>query len=86
VERQYVAIDLHGLRSLIIRENEAGEEVGVVRIDNDPVALAQALADAGPPPRWPSKRPTAGTGPSTSSKSSASGPPGEPVGSGATGG
>jgi len=50
VERQYVAIDLHRLRSLIVRENEAGEEVGVVRIDNDPVALAQALADAGPEP------------------------------------
>jgi len=50
VERQYVAIDLHRLRSLIVRENEAGEEVGVVRIDNDPVALAQALADAGPAP------------------------------------
>ena len=50
VEPQYVAIDLHRLRSLIVRENEAGEEVGVVRIDNDPVALAQALADAGPAP------------------------------------
>jgi len=50
VERQYVAIDLHRLRSLIVRENDAGEEVGVVRIDNDPIALAQALADAGPEP------------------------------------
>ncbi len=50
VERQYVAIDLHARRSLIVRENEAGEEVGIVRIDNDPVALALALADAGPNP------------------------------------
>lgn len=50
VERQYVAIDLHRLRSLIVRENEAGEEVGVVRIDNDPLALAAAVADAGPEP------------------------------------
>ena len=38
LERQYVAIDLHLRRSLIVRENEAGEELGVVRIDNDPVA------------------------------------------------
>jgi len=37
-ERQYVAIDLHRLRSLIVRENEGGDEVGVARIDNDPVA------------------------------------------------
>jgi hypothetical protein len=36
VERQYVAIDLHRLRSLIVREDEGGREVGVVRIDNDP--------------------------------------------------
>lgn len=50
VERQYVAIDLHRLRSLIVRENEDGDEVGVVRIDNDPIALALAVADAGPNP------------------------------------
>ncbi len=51
VERQYVAIDLHRLRSLIVREDEGGNEVGVVRIDNDPVALAAAMADAGPDPQ-----------------------------------
>ncbi len=51
VERQYVAIDLHRLRSLIVREDEGGNEVGVVRIDNDPAALAAALADAGPDPQ-----------------------------------
>jgi transposase len=51
VERQYVAIDLHRLRSLIVREDEGGNEVGVVRIDNDPVALSAALADAGPNPQ-----------------------------------
>src|SRR5207253_9268191 len=50
VQRQYVAIDLHLQRSLIVRENEAGEQVGVVRIDNDPVALSAALAEAGPDP------------------------------------
>jgi transposase len=50
VERQYVAIDLHLSRSVIVCENEAGEKVGVTRIDNDPLALADALRDAGEHP------------------------------------
>jgi transposase len=50
VERQYVAIDLHSRRSMIVRQNEAGEELSVVRIDNDPVALSLAVAEAGPNP------------------------------------
>jgi transposase len=50
VERQYVAIDLHSRRSLIVRQNEAGEELSVVRIDNDPVALSLAIEGAGPNP------------------------------------
>ena len=50
MERQYVAIDLHKNRSLIVRDNAAGEELAVVRIDNDPVALSAALAEAGPEP------------------------------------
>ncbi len=50
MERQYVAIDLHLRRSLIVRENAAGEEIGVMRIDNDPVALSLAMAEAGPNP------------------------------------
>ena len=50
MERQYVAIDLHLQRSLVVRENEAGEKVGTVRIDNDPFALAAALREAGEEP------------------------------------
>jgi hypothetical protein len=50
VERQYVAIDLHLNRSVVVRENEAGEKVGVTRIDNDPLALAEALREAGEAP------------------------------------
>ena len=50
MERQYVAIDLHRRRSVIVRESEAGEELGVTRIDNDPAALASALAEAGERP------------------------------------
>ena len=50
MERQYVAIDLHLNRSVVVRENEAGEKVGVTRIDNDPLALAEALREAGEAP------------------------------------
>src|ERR1700730_5569524 len=50
VEQQYVAIDLHRRRLLIVRQNEQGEELGVVRINNDPVALSLAMAEAGPNP------------------------------------
>ena len=50
MKRQYVAIDLHRRRSLIVRENEHGEELEVLRIENDPVALRAALAEAGPDP------------------------------------
>jgi hypothetical protein len=50
VERQYVAVDLHARRSLVVRENDAGEELSVVRIENDPLSLPAALADAGPNP------------------------------------
>ena len=50
MERQYVAIDLHSRRSLIVRQNAAGQELSAVRIDNDPVALSLAVADAGPNP------------------------------------
>jgi hypothetical protein len=50
VERQYVAIDLHLNRSVVVRENEASEKVGVTRIDKDPRALAEALREAGVAP------------------------------------
>ena len=50
MKRQYVAIDLHRRRSLIVRQNKEGDELGAVRIDNSPVALGVALADAGAEP------------------------------------
>jgi transposase len=50
VEQQYVAIDLHLKRSMIVAENEAGEQVAATRINNDPYELAQALRDAGEAP------------------------------------
>jgi hypothetical protein len=37
-------------RSVIVRRNGAGENLDTVRIDNDPVTLAVALAKAGEQP------------------------------------
>ena len=49
-QTQYVGIDLHRRRSVIVRRNQAGETLDTVRIDNDPVALAGELAKAGAHP------------------------------------
>jgi transposase len=48
--RQIVGIDLHRRRSVIVRMTEAGERLGVARIDNDPVALGVEIAKAGRSP------------------------------------
>jgi hypothetical protein len=48
--RQIVGIDLHRRRSVIVRMTEAGERLGVARIDNDPVALGVEIAKAGESP------------------------------------
>ena len=50
MEQQYVAIDLHRRRSMIVRMNDAGEMLKVTKIDNDPLALSMAIAEAGPNP------------------------------------
>ena len=50
VEREYVGIDLHRRRSVIIRKNTDGELLSKVHIDNDPMALTAAVAAAGPEP------------------------------------
>jgi transposase len=49
-ERQFVGIDLHRRRSVIVRMTAAGERLETVRIENDPVALALEVAKAGPDP------------------------------------
>lgn len=46
--REYVGIDLHRRRSVIVRMDEQGETISSVAIDNDPVALALEVAKAGP--------------------------------------
>lgn len=50
MQRQYVGIDLHRRRSVIVRMTEDGEVLETVRIVNDPVALSLELAKAGPDP------------------------------------
>jgi len=50
VSRQYVGIDLHRRRSVIVRLDDAGKVLGTVRVDNDPVELALAMAEAGEGP------------------------------------
>jgi transposase len=49
-QQQYVGIDLHRHRSVIVRRTVSGETLDTVRIDNDPVALATELAKAGEHP------------------------------------
>jgi hypothetical protein len=50
VDRQYVGIGFHRRRSVIVRLSAAGEKLSSVGIPNDPVAIAAAVAEAGPDP------------------------------------
>src|SRR5262249_38564777 len=50
MDRQYVGIDLHRRRSVIVRKNAAGEKLSSVRVANDPWVIAAAVAAAGPSP------------------------------------
>jgi transposase len=51
VGRQYVGIDLHRRRSVIVRMTPEGERLGAaVRIDNDPFELARQVASWGESP------------------------------------
>ena len=65
-EQQYVGIDLHRRRSVIVRMNDAGEVLGVTKVANDPVQMSMAVAEAAAP-KWPWKLATGGTGPLTCS-------------------
>lgn len=48
--KQFVGIDLHRHRSVIVRQTMTGEQLGAVRITNDPVVLAEQIALAGESP------------------------------------
>lgn len=51
VTPEYVGIDLHPFRSVIVRMSPDGQHLSTVKIDNGAVALAAAIADAGPNPK-----------------------------------
>ena len=44
VGQQFVGVDLHRRRTVIVRQTPAGQRLGTVRIDNDPFALAEQVA------------------------------------------
>jgi transposase len=48
---QIVGIDLHRRRSVIVRMDQAGKRLGTKRIDNDPMALAAEMTNAGEHPQ-----------------------------------
>jgi transposase len=50
VGQQYVGIDLHRRRSVIVRTTDAGEVLEAVQITNTPLALAEAISRAGERP------------------------------------
>ena len=50
MDQQYVGIDFHRRRSVIVRKNGDGEKLASVRVANDPLAIAAVIADAGPEP------------------------------------
>jgi transposase len=50
MNRQYVGIDLHRRRSVIVRKDGEGNKLATTRINNSPETLTAAIADAGPDP------------------------------------
>ena len=49
-EREYVGIDLHRRRSVIVRVDRDGRHLSTVRLPNDPVEVMAAVNAAGPNP------------------------------------
>jgi transposase len=50
MDREYVGIDFHRRRSVVVRIAESGERLSVTRIDNTPAELAAAVGAAGDRP------------------------------------
>jgi transposase len=50
MERQYVGIDFHRRRSVIVRLNAAGERLATTRVANDVCAITAAVSEAGAAP------------------------------------
>ena len=49
MEREYVGIDFHRRRSVIVRVDGAGRTLSTIRVA-DPLTIASAVAEAGPVP------------------------------------
>jgi transposase len=49
--KQYVGIDLHRRRSVIVQTGQGGERLSTTRIDNDPFTLAEQVASWGEAPQ-----------------------------------
>lgn len=49
--QQYVGMDLHRFRSVLLRQTADGEQLGWSRISNDPVTLSEEIAKAGEGPQ-----------------------------------
>ena len=52
MDRQYVGIDFHRRRSVIVRISSSGERLAVTRVANEVGEIAAVIADAGMRRRW----------------------------------
>jgi transposase len=50
MDRQYVGIDFHRRRSVLVRLSGSGERLAISRVANDACEFATVMADAGPAP------------------------------------
>ena len=64
-EKQFVEVDLHLHRSVIVRIDERGRQLDCVQIDNDPKALVRDVREAGRSAQVAIEAAMAGTGQST---------------------
>jgi hypothetical protein len=63
--RQFVGIDLHRQRSVIVGQSESGEQLSAVGSSTIRSRWNCSSSRLAPTPRWCWKQPTAGTGDST---------------------
>ena len=61
--KQFVGMDLHRRRTVIVRTTDVGEVLETVRIVNDVERLASVVSRLASARRWCWRPPTGGTGP-----------------------
>jgi hypothetical protein len=62
MDRQYVGIDFQRRRFVVVRMSATGEKLATGRVANEPLAMAAAVAEAGPEPEVCSRPPMGGIG------------------------